>query len=68
MIQSMDWLKGAQGDKIILSGTNIPVTVLNLVSTKENGINNYKISHDSAMTELLADNSDILAFKSVNEA
>ena len=32
MIQSMNWLKGAQGEKIILSGTNMPVTILSLTS------------------------------------
>ena len=64
----MNWLKGAQGEKIILSGTNMPVTVLNLAQTQEgNGIKTYKIGHDAAMTELLADNSDILAYCAIGQ-
>ena len=63
----MNWLKGAQGDKIILSGTNMPVTVLSLESTLESGIKTYKIGQDSALTELCLDNSEILAFRATSE-
>ena len=67
MIQSMNWLKATEnGDRIILSGTNMPITVLCLTSTQEHGgIINYKIAQDKEMSELLADNSDILATSSV---
>ena len=68
LIQSMNWLKSDSGIKLLLSGTNMPVTVLTLESSRENGIQNYKIVLDAAMTELIADNSDILAFRANNDA
>ena len=67
LVQTMNWLRGAQGEKIILSGTNMPVTVLSLESQAEHGIKTFKITHDPAMTELMADNSDILAFRSIGQ-
>jgi len=45
----------------------MPVTVLSFTSKKENGIKTYRIELDPAMTELMADNSDILAFRTVTD-
>ena len=28
MISSLNWLKGAEGDKVVISGMNMPLTVL----------------------------------------
>ena len=30
MISSINWLRGAEGDKIAISGMNMPLTVLSL--------------------------------------
>ena len=46
----------------------MPLTVLTMEATEAQGIKSYKIVQDSAMTELIADVSDVLAFKAIDEA
>lgn len=67
MVQSMNWLKGGQGKKIIMSGTNMPITVLSMSQRTEHGIRTYMFELDTAMTELIADNSDIIAFRACHD-
>jgi len=38
MVSTLDWMRHPSGDKAVLSGTNLPVTVLNLNTKQENGI------------------------------
>ena len=64
MISSICWLKGAEGDKVVISGMNMPLTVLSLQSTQKNGIKTYEIALDAQLTEQIADNSDVLASSS----
>ena len=47
MISSMDWL--ADGKKVVISGTNMPITVLDLERIEDKGIETYKIGKDDGL-------------------
>ena len=48
IISSMDWL--CSGQKVVISGTNMPITVLDLQSSQDKGINSFKIGRDEPLS------------------
>ncbi len=65
MIQTIDRING--GKQVLISGTNIPVTVLNIADESNTIIagspKKYTIEQDKQLSEKIADNSTILAVK-----
>ena len=62
MITKIGWLRSDKSKQILISGTNMPVTALQLTKVEEKaGFKMYKVGQDEALTEQLADNSEVLA-------
>ena len=59
MLSTLHWLK--KGETVLLSGTNMPVTALEMVRNEDKGIVHYSIGKAGQLTEQIADNSTVLA-------